>query len=247
MAALDLRRAVRGIHLQMVVPTWHRPLFWLHLALARLCPQLYFDSPQQFDALFPLAQRFGELFLRAGYFAIQSTRPDTLGVALLDSPVGALAWIAEKYVDWSLPPADTFAGAPLNSAAGELSALARLNITVDEMLTQATIFEATRSIATSLRTYKQAVPYITQSSHEGLSAAAVLAHLRGVPVAVALFPNDISGALAEPFVRLSLGTGRLVQFTPMPRGGHFGALQEPALLAQDIAAFARRTSRTDSD
>lgn len=148
MAALDMRHAVLGLHLQMVIPGLHRPLFWLHLAVARLCPRLYFDSQQQYDALFPLSQRFAQLFRRGGYFAIQSTRPDTLGVALLDSPIGTLSWIAEKYIDWSLPPAATFAGSPLDSAADEAAALSRLNISVDELLTQATIFEATRSIAT---------------------------------------------------------------------------------------------------
>lgn len=100
----------------------------------------------------------------------------------------------------------------------------------------------------SLRTYKQAFPvHSVDGDGDSLSTSAVMGHLRGVPMAVALFPNELFGALSEPFMRLSLGTGNLMQLTQMPRGGHFGALQEPELLAQDIAAFARRIVRAPAD
>ena len=36
-----------------------------------------------------------------GYYVQQATRPQTLGYSLADSPVGLLAWIYEKLVDWS--------------------------------------------------------------------------------------------------------------------------------------------------
>ncbi len=45
--------------------------------------------------------KFGRLFVGRGYFAIQSTMPQTLSYALADSPVGLLAWIYEKLVKWT--------------------------------------------------------------------------------------------------------------------------------------------------
>jgi epoxide hydrolase len=50
-----------------------------------------------------VAKRLAALPDRNGYIAIQSTRPKTLGYALTDSPVGQLAWVAEKFQAWTHP------------------------------------------------------------------------------------------------------------------------------------------------
>jgi hypothetical protein len=50
-----------------------------------------------------VAQRIAALPDRNGYLAIQSSRPKTIGYALTDSPVGQLAWIAEKFKAWTNP------------------------------------------------------------------------------------------------------------------------------------------------
>jgi hypothetical protein len=42
---------------------------------------------------------------RSGYFELQSTRPQTLAYSLADSPVGQLAWIVEKFKEWTNPAA----------------------------------------------------------------------------------------------------------------------------------------------
>ena len=60
-------------------------------------------DPEQFDeSLQPLVQRVAD-FVREGlgYLALAGTRPATIGVALDDSPAGLLAWIAEKFEDWT--------------------------------------------------------------------------------------------------------------------------------------------------
>jgi pimeloyl-ACP methyl ester carboxylesterase len=66
------------------------------------------------------------------YGHVQATRPDTLAAALNDSPVGLLAWLAEKLIEWSDRP-----GA----------------VTRQAILTEATIYWATQSIGTSFRPY----------------------------------------------------------------------------------------------
>jgi len=67
------------------------PLLWLH--------NLFFPYTAKEKAGFVREndfQRFG-----SGYSSIQNTKPQTLGYALADSPVGLLAWIYEKLKDWT--------------------------------------------------------------------------------------------------------------------------------------------------
>ncbi|WP_327351021.1 epoxide hydrolase family protein [Streptomyces sp. NBC_01304] len=71
-----------------------------------------------------------------GYSAIMSTRPDTLGAALIDSPAGLLAWIIDKYRDWS-------------DCDGDLE----YRWDKDTLLTVATLYWVTRSIGSSFRPY----------------------------------------------------------------------------------------------
>ena len=76
---------------------------------------------------------------QAGYAHVQSTRPDTLAAALNDSPAGLLAWITEKFVEWSDTP------------AGDPAAVER-RISRERILTEATLYWATQSIGSSFRT-----------------------------------------------------------------------------------------------
>jgi pimeloyl-ACP methyl ester carboxylesterase len=71
-----------------------------------------------------------------GYSAIMITRPDTIGAALVDSPVGLAAWIADKYRDWS-------------DCHGDLES----RFDRDTLLTIVTLYWATGSIGTSFRQY----------------------------------------------------------------------------------------------
>lgn len=71
-----------------------------------------------------------------GYSAIMGTRPDTIAAALTDSPAGLLAWIADKYHDWS-------------DCGGDL----RTRWQADDLLTVATLYWATGGIGSSFRPY----------------------------------------------------------------------------------------------
>jgi len=72
------------------------------------------------------------------YFFIQATKPQTLGHALLDSPVGLLSWLSEKYLSW----------ADLDPAHVET-----WPFTKTELLTQVMIYHSTESITSSTRIY----------------------------------------------------------------------------------------------
>ncbi|KAG6901841.1 hypothetical protein C0995_007344 [Termitomyces sp. Mi166 len=77
-------------------PTISRPLVWLGHALSSL--PLFSYSKREKEGLERTMwfQRWGR-----GYYAEQTTRPQTLGYSLADSPVGLLAWIYEKLVQWT--------------------------------------------------------------------------------------------------------------------------------------------------
>jgi pimeloyl-ACP methyl ester carboxylesterase len=98
-----------------------------------------------------------------GYEHEQMTRPVTLGVGLADSPAGLLAWIVEKYREWS-------------DCDGELSR----TFSDDFVLTQATLYWFTNTISTSLRPYYEYAGHLTRRVERVT-----------VPTAVALFPKDL--------------------------------------------------------
>jgi microsomal epoxide hydrolase len=95
--------------------------------------------------------------------------------------------------------------------------------TKDELLTNVMIYWATQTAASSTRIY-----------YENRVAGGVQGRVT-VPTACALFPKEIS----TPPRKWVEARYNLVRWTPMPRGGHFAALEEPVLLVDDIRAFFR--------
>ena len=144
-----------------------------------------------------------------GYAHIQGTKPQTLSYGLNDSPAGLAAWIVEKYRTWSDCDGDV-----------------ERRFTKDELLTTVTIYWATETIGSSTRMYKENQSYTwTMERDEKVP----------VPTGVAAFPVEISRPPREWGER----SYNVQRWTPMPRGGHFAALEEPQLLAEDIREFFR--------
>jgi pimeloyl-ACP methyl ester carboxylesterase len=141
-----------------------------------------------------------------GYFEMQNHRPDTIGAALTDSPVGQLAWIAEKFQTWT-----SGAHATPDEAVDR-----------DQLLTNVSLYWFTRSGASSAQFYYE-------SEHAGLDWAGSA----DVPAAWAVFDT-------HPLMRRTMdpwnAAGRWSEFT---EGGHFPAMEEPELLANDIREFFR--------
>ena len=144
-----------------------------------------------------------------GYAHIQGTKPQTLSYGLNDSPAGLAAWIVEKYRTWSDCDGDV-----------------ERRFTKDELLTTITIYWATETISSSTRMYKenQSYPWTMERDEEVQ-----------IPTGVAAFPFELSRPPKEWGER----SYNLQRWTPMPRGGHFAALEEPKLLAEDIREFFR--------
>ncbi len=144
-----------------------------------------------------------------GYTHIQGTKPQTLSYGLNDSPAGLAAWIVEKYRTWS-------------DCGGNVEA----RFTKDELLTIVTIYWVTQTISSSTRMYYENQRKLWVMGRDELVR---------VPSGMALFPQEISRPPREWAER----SYNVCRWTEMPRGGHFAALEEPELLAEDIRAFFR--------
>jgi pimeloyl-ACP methyl ester carboxylesterase len=153
------------------------------------------------------------------YAMIQSTKPQTLAYGLNDSPVGLAAWIIEKFRSWS-------------DCNGNLETC----FTKDELLTNITIYWATQTINSAFRLYNEVMKAMIQAMYNPLVKLNPFDKTGAkteVPAAFALFPKDISlppKDFANRFFNVQ-------QWTEMPRGGHFAAMEQPALLADDIRKF----------
>lgn len=98
----------------------------------------------------------------------------------------------------------------------------------DYVLTQASLYWFTNTISTSFRPYYE----------RGHGLAPRVDRVE-VPTALARFPADIGVPAPRSWVSRRY---HLTRYTPMPRGGHFAAAEEPGLLAEDITAFFRTLS-----
>jgi pimeloyl-ACP methyl ester carboxylesterase len=145
----------------------------------------------------------------AAYATEQGTKPQTIGAALNDSPAGLLAWIVEKFRTWS-----DCDGHPENCFSR------------DQLITNVMLYWVTQTAASAARLYwetnqtgvlKEKLPFIR------------------VPTGVARYPKEVlrwpRSWVAEQY--------NLTHWAVMPKGGHFAAMEQPELFAQDLVEFFR--------
>ena len=145
-----------------------------------------------------------------GYQRIQATRPQTLSVGLMDSPIGLAAWIVEKFRAWS-------------DCGGDIET----RFTKDELLTNLTIYWVTGTIASANRIY-------AETRRAGVGASLPDARV-SVPMGYTKFPGDAF----KPPRRWVEAIYDVRRWSEVDAGGHFPALEVPALLSEEIRAFFR--------
>ena len=134
------------------------------------------------------------------YTRIQGTRPQTLGYGLNDSPAGLAGWIVEKFQSWC-------------DCNGDPESI----FTKDELLTNIMVYWVTETATSAARLYYE-------SSHQ--TSAGLITAPDGrieVPTGVALFPGEL---ILPPRAWVE-ASYNLTHWTEMPRGGHFGAFEQP--------------------
>ena len=144
-----------------------------------------------------------------GYNQIQSTRPQTVGAALEDSPVALLAWIYEKLHDWT----DSYPW------------------TDDEILTWISVYWfSAAGPAASVRIYYEAFDAETVT---GKSYKDLIGYIPHVKLGIAHLPREISVIPCS----WAAGLGPVVQQNEHDRGGHFAAWEVPEFIIQDLQAM----------
>jgi microsomal epoxide hydrolase len=151
----------------------------------------------------------------SAYMKLQSTRPQTLAYGLTDSPVGQLAWIVEKFREWT------------DSSKVPEDAISR-----DQMLTIVSIYWFTATAGSSAALYYEDADMLRKIGAGEVPPPPPVP----VPVGVAVFPRDI----LLPIRRIAeRDLANIARWTEFDRGGHFAAMEQPELLVNDIREFAR--------
>ena len=151
--------------------------------------------------------------MQDGYRTQQATKPQTLSYGMMDSPVGIAAWILEKMHAWS--------DLKNNNIESVYSK--------DKLLANIMIYVLTKTFDTATWIYygrREEGGRLFPSNFKKIE----------IPTAAAIFPAEMSEWPPRSYVERIFN---IKQWTEMPAGGHFAALEKPDLLVNDIKKFLR--------
>tara|TARA_R110002094_G_scaffold12128_1_gene22102 strand:- start:1954 stop:3099 length:1146 start_codon:yes stop_codon:yes gene_type:complete len=145
----------------------------------------------------------------SGYSKQQSTRPQTVGYGLADSPAGQAAWILEKFWRWT-----DCNGHPENA------------LTRDEMLDNIMLYWLTNTATSSARLYWESFgkPFLDETGPVML------------PTGCSLFPMEI---LRPPRKWAERTYANITYWNKLEKGGHFAAFEQPATFVNELRIFFR--------
>ncbi len=150
-----------------------------------------------------------------GYFLEQSTRPQTIGYSLMDSPIGLAAWLLDHDTDSYYKISRAFVeGKP----AG--------NLTRENIVDNITLYWLTGTGTSAARWYWEFGQFL--AAHGGSAPPPAK-----VPVAFTTFPGEI---WAAPRSWVEMVYPGLAYFNEVDKGGHFAAWEEPQLFTAEVRA-----------
>jgi pimeloyl-ACP methyl ester carboxylesterase len=156
-----------------------------------------------------------------GYFLEQATRPQTIGYALLDSPIALAAWLADHDTDAYYKIAGAFVD---DKPSG--------NLTRDHILDNITLYWLTGTGESAARSYWDGGPNYPKDAGAAPPPPASVT----LPVGFTTFPGEI---WRTPRSWVETAYPNVVYFNEVDKGGHFAAWEEPKLFSQEIrAAFS---------
>jgi pimeloyl-ACP methyl ester carboxylesterase len=145
------------------------------------------------------------------YFVLQEHRPQTLAVALQDSPLGAAAWMLERLNSWS-------DGGVENA------------FSIDDLITDLMLYVATGRIESSLWFYRSFLLECEGRTHPPDRVE--------VPTGIAVFPKEmLNGRPPRTWAERDY---HLVHWSEMERGGHFACLEQPEIFVRELRTFFRQ-------
>jgi pimeloyl-ACP methyl ester carboxylesterase len=153
-----------------------------------------------------------------GYFVEQATRPQTIGYALLDSPIALAAWMIDHDTDSYQKIARAFTG-------GQPSG----GLTREHIVDNITLYWLTGTGASAARSY-------WEEGQETVRAAGHAATPVSIPVGFTTFPGEI---WRTPRSWVEKAYPNVIYFNEVDKGGHFAAWEEPGLFSQELRAAFR--------
>ena len=145
----------------------------------------------------------------SAYMMQHMTKPQTIGIALSDSPLGFAAWVLEKFHRW-----------------GDTHGNIESRFSKDDLITNILLYLATDTVTSSIWMYHGAILEMLAGQHATFNVRC--------PTALALFPAEF---LPWPPRRTIERFYNVQRWTQMAAGGHFAALEEPKLLIEDLREF----------
>jgi hypothetical protein len=186
----------------------------LHLNMMGLRPGIDLSQPTlSADEKSWLAKVLAERDEKTAYQRIQATRPQTLGVALTDSPVGLAAWIVEKFQAWS-----DCGGDPLK------------RFSMDLMLDNIMVYWLTGTAGTATWLYRGVTQQRIAACRRASGSKRRPASPPSRPISPSRHPGNGSSAAST-----------CAAIRRCPRAGHFAALEEPDLLVDDVSRLLPAT------
>jgi juvenile hormone epoxide hydrolase len=195
------------------------PMATIKAIVSSFYPSWFIQEEKLIDWIYPFAPKFMDLLQESGYMHIQATKPDTIGNALLNNPVGLAVYIMEKFSTWTNRDYRKLADGGLEKY-----------FTLDALLDNIMIYYLTDSITTSVRIYKES--FIEDAVYE----------MGRVPVGCAVGCAHYKYELMHQsnFV-LKDKFPRLIHTSIFDDGGHFAAMQLPKVMYEDFVQFVHKT------
>jgi len=151
--------------------------------------------------------------MQEGYRTQQATKPQTLSYGMMDSPVGVAAWIIEKMCGWS-----DIKNNDIESVYSK-----------DTLLSNIMVYLVTKTFNTA------SWIYYGRREEGGRFFPKDFKKIK-IPTGVAVFPAEMSEWPPRSYVDRIFN---IKQWTEMPSGGHFAAMEQPEMLVNDIVKFAK--------
>jgi epoxide hydrolase len=153
-----------------------------------------------------------------GYSLEQSTKPQTIGYSLVDSPVGLAAWVVEKFRSWT-----DCGGHPENA------------LTRDQILDSVMLYWLPGTGASSARLYWESFRQVQALFAEGNGTGGG-GDTVTVPTGCSIFPRENPRPSRRWAARRF---PNILHWNELDRGGHFAAFEQPELFVDEVRAFFR--------
>ncbi|XP_059226424.1 juvenile hormone epoxide hydrolase 1-like [Stomoxys calcitrans] len=207
---------VLGYHSNMCV--LQTPLAIMKSIVANFYPEKFIPSRFFTEHHFPLSEKLKFLLEESGYFHIQATKPDTIGTALLTSPIGLASFYIEKF-QTGISPAHS----------QRFDGITKV-FTIDAILDNIMIYYLSNTATTSARFYKENM----SKAYRDLKLERVQSP---VPMGCARFRFDLPSVMDW---QLMDKFPNLIHSKYFNQVGHFAAFEAPVMLYIDFAEFVNK-------